>query len=113
MVELEQTWLIQRLNKPYPRKDSIGEIFSFGGGLKNGGLSDNAMALLRPIFSFEYMGAAEFDYLYCVAMSKYCAEFDRDTARPILYMTQSEINEYCEIHARGYSIWKKEQSRNH
>ena len=36
--------------------------FSFGGGLVNGGLSKDAMSLLKPIFSFDYMGSAEFEF---------------------------------------------------
>lgn len=58
-VELESTYLVQRLNAPHGNYDNP---FSFGGGLKNGGLSENAMNLLRPIFSFYYMGSAEFEF---------------------------------------------------
>lgn len=54
------TYLVQRLNAPLGNKGA--EIWSFGGGLKNGGLSENAMNLLRPIFSFDYMGSAEFEF---------------------------------------------------
>ena len=58
-------WLIQRLHKPESFKLAGVETdnpFSFGGGLINGGLSKEAMDLLRPIFSFDYMGAAEFEF---------------------------------------------------
>lgn len=66
-TEMKNTRLIQRLKKPgsgvpfehYGMKDNP---FSFGGGLKNGGLSDKAMDLIRGIFSFDYMGAAEFEF---------------------------------------------------
>ncbi len=62
---MKRSWLIQRLKKPY-RKDGIfggkDNPFSFGGGLRNGGLSDEAMDLLREVFSFDYMGAAEFEF---------------------------------------------------
>lgn len=63
--ELQQSWLIQRLDKPYKSESklgTLGEAFAFGGGLKNGGLSEDAMKLLRPIFSFDYMGSAEFEF---------------------------------------------------
>lgn len=62
---MKDTWLVQRLETP--RQLKLGGVavkdnpFSFGGGYKNGGLSDDAMALLREIFSFDYMGAAEFE----------------------------------------------------
>jgi hypothetical protein len=46
-----------------PAKGKIdSSMFAFGGGLKNGGLSDEAMKLLREIFSFDYMGSAEFEW---------------------------------------------------
>lgn len=63
-AELERSWLVQRLHKP-PRTTSVLGVdnpFAFGGGYKNGGLSDEAMGLLRGIFSFDYMGAAEFEF---------------------------------------------------
>jgi hypothetical protein len=63
--EMKRTWLVQRLEKP--RQWMLGgktgdNPFAFGGGLRNGGLSPEAMDLLRPIFSFDYMGAAEFEF---------------------------------------------------
>jgi len=71
MKELESTYLIQRLNTPHPGYDNP---FSFGGGLKNGGLSEDAMKLLRPIFSFDYMGSAEFEYGAIPECLKYIAK---------------------------------------
>lgn len=66
MIEMRRTWLIQRLERPHTSgllaqlgKDNP---FSFGGGLKNGGLRPEAMDLLRPVFSFAYMGSAEFEF---------------------------------------------------
>lgn len=56
----KRTWLIQRLNRPY--KNAKLNPFAFGGGYKNGGLSDEAMDLLNDVFSFDYMGAAEFEW---------------------------------------------------
>lgn len=61
---MKNTWLVQRLDMPYNGDHILGKDnpFAFGGGLKNGGLSDEAMDLLRGIFSFDYMGAAEFEF---------------------------------------------------
>lgn len=61
--EMRRTWLVQRLNPPR----SFGPLgvdnpFAFGGGLRNGGLSNEAMGLLRGIFGFDYMGSAEFEF---------------------------------------------------
>lgn len=52
--------LIQRLQPP--RDHKLANLFSFGGGYKNGGLSDDAMALLKNVFRFDYMGSAEFEF---------------------------------------------------
>jgi hypothetical protein len=73
--EMKGTWLIQRLQKPtqYELKGKRNP-FSFGGGLKNGGLSDDAMGLLRGIFSFDYMGAAEFEFGAVPQAIKFIAE---------------------------------------
>ena len=77
--ELERSYLIQRLHKPQPSMKIAGtEIvdnpFSFGGGLVNGGLSKEAMNLLRGIFSFDYMGAAEFEWGAVPAAIAFLAE---------------------------------------
>ena len=58
IAAMKPTRLIQRLEAP----QSVDNPFSFGGGYRNGGLTDEAMDLLRPIFSFDYMGAAEFEF---------------------------------------------------
>jgi hypothetical protein len=49
---------LQRLEMPREHMNP----FNFGGGLRNGGLSDEAAALLRPLFCFYYMGDAAFEY---------------------------------------------------
>lgn len=63
MAEFTSSWLVQRLEKPLSLGGGLKDNpFSFGGGYKNGGLTDDAMGLLRDIFSFDYMGAAEFEF---------------------------------------------------
>ena len=63
---MQDTYLVQRLEKPRQPRVVAGKKvynpFSFGGGYKNGGLSDQAMDMLREIFSFDYMGSAEFEF---------------------------------------------------
>lgn len=54
----KQPYLIQRIEPPI----TFINPFSFGGGLRNGGLLPEAMSLLKGIFSFDYMGSAEFEY---------------------------------------------------
>jgi hypothetical protein len=63
--KMKRTWLVQRLQKPAPmsiKGKDISNLFSFGGGFRNGGLTDEAMALLKNVFSFDYMGSAEFEW---------------------------------------------------
>lgn len=55
---MNRTRLIQRLEQPRGKDNP----FSFGGGYKNGGLTDDAMEILRSVWSFDYMGAAEFEF---------------------------------------------------
>jgi hypothetical protein len=52
-------WLVQRMEKPI---GGFPSVFSFGGGRVNGGFTENAMAVLRSIVSFDYMGSAEFEW---------------------------------------------------
>ena len=61
---MRDSYLIQRLDPPREAESLLGKNnpFAFGGGYRNGGLSDEAMDLLRPIFSFAYMGSAEFEF---------------------------------------------------
>lgn len=58
MTDFRDTRLVQRLQKPR----GYVNPFSFGGGLKNGGLSDEAFDLLKNVVSFDYMGAAEYEF---------------------------------------------------
>ncbi len=56
-IKMERSYLIQRLLAPVDYTP-----LSFGGGLRNGGLSEKAMELLRGVWSFDYMGSAEFEF---------------------------------------------------
>lgn len=60
---IHPTYLIQRLNKPY-KHDGIkpDEVFGFGGGHVRGGLSKEAFDLVAKLWSWDYMGAAEFEF---------------------------------------------------
>lgn len=62
---LKRSWLVQRLSRPHMREGVFDVLLSgmaFGGGLRNGGLSTEAMGLLSKVFRFEYMGSAEFEF---------------------------------------------------
>lgn len=65
MSEMKRTRLVQRLRAPHRGDGPLADLtgaFAFGGGLANGGLSGQAMSLLRDVFAFDYMGAAEFEF---------------------------------------------------
>lgn len=61
---MKKSYLIQRLLKPIVPVEGKFDpsMLAFGGGLKNGGLSDEAVKLFREVFSFDYMGSAEFEW---------------------------------------------------
>lgn len=53
-------YLVQRLKKPV---NYVNPFDGFGaGGLKNGGIKEDAMTVLRKVMTFDYMGAAEFEW---------------------------------------------------
>lgn len=64
-------FLLQRMLKPFPKtgdenKDRqlelLSSAFTFGGGYKNGGLSDEAWKVISEIWRYDYMGSAEFEF---------------------------------------------------
>ncbi len=74
--ELGRSYLIQRLHKPmnFSKFGFKDNPFSFGGGLLNGGISKEGMNRLREIFSFDYMGSAEFEWGAVPAALQFLAE---------------------------------------
>jgi len=62
---MKSSYLVQRLKKPFTSENkltALSNAFSFGGGLVNGGIPEDGMKLLKNIFRFDYMGAAEFEF---------------------------------------------------
>jgi hypothetical protein len=60
---MNTTCYVQRIKRPLtenPDEVTIDEVFSFGGG--GSGLSRDAWRIIRPIMSFDYMGAAEYEF---------------------------------------------------
>lgn len=63
--DMKRSYLIQRLLRPVNKEVlgmSVDNLFAFGGGLVNGGMSKEGMDAIRNIFAFDYMGAAEFEF---------------------------------------------------
>ena len=62
---MNNPYLIQRLKKPFEIETNLTKFanaFSFGGGLKNGGLGEEAFNLIKKIWRYDYMGSAEFEW---------------------------------------------------
>src|ERR1700753_1566668 len=62
---LQDSYLIQRLLAPHKKEgllSALGDAFSFGGGYKNGGLTQEGFDLIKSIMRFDYMGAAEYEF---------------------------------------------------
>src|SRR5208282_5675864 len=60
MTELRRTYLVQRLKTPY--KGNADNPFNFGGGLLRGGMNEEGYRALNQIFTFDYIGSAEFEF---------------------------------------------------
>lgn len=66
MSDYKRSWLIQRVERPYllPSGHPLAALdgaFSFG-CVARGGLSKEAFDVLRPLVSWDYMGAAEYEF---------------------------------------------------
>jgi hypothetical protein len=62
LTEILPTRLVQRLMLPRTPSSSPATPFSFGRGLRTGGLGPEALKALTGVCVFDYMGAAEFEY---------------------------------------------------
>ena len=64
-ISMERIHLVQRLKRPWDTEScmtAFSDSLAFGGGLINGGLTDEARGILGRIFRFDYMGASEFEW---------------------------------------------------
>lgn len=62
MGELERTLLVQRATSNLNKENPKTHDFSFGGGLRHGGVEPELMKKLNEVVDFEYMGATEFEF---------------------------------------------------
>ncbi len=103
-ASVTSSWLIQRLEIPRGRAVTP---FTFGAG-GSGGLSKEAIDLVSPIFSFAYMGAAEYEFgsvpkalntiaKYCGTGSGIAGELILDDeGRKVYYICSKEQQPYVE-----------------
>lgn len=89
--EMKSTHLIQRLEKPR----GFINPFSFGGGLRNGGMSAKAMDILKTIMSFDYMGSAEFEWGAVPAAFEFIAKQAAENNIRVYSMKVNNIYIYC------------------
>lgn len=97
----KRTYLIQRLEKPHGASvhGAMLNSMAFGGG--GSGLTREAMNLLSGIFSFDYMGAAEFEF---GALPKSLAPFAGDAAKLVAFQMTLGPGDYGQGFDRR---WKK------
>jgi hypothetical protein len=95
------TYLIQRLEQPHRRDGGIGaallDALAFGGG--GSGLSRKAHEALSECFSFDYMGAAEFEF---GALPKSLEPFVHDHEKLRAYEIALGPKEYADGFARRW-----------
>src|SRR4051812_12009846 len=98
MKQFKKPYLVQRLEKP--RNGGVmglASAFSFGGGLVNGGLSKEAMGMLKIIFSFNYMGSSEFEYgavpaaFQLLSTSKLVCGIMEGAQKPVYYICDHNL----------------------
>ena len=125
---MKRTYLIQRLQKPFPSdvntdREKLVNPFAFGGGLKDGGLSDGAMKLIKSIWRFDYMGSAEFEWgAVPESLSnifQYCKKKDVTTGiihlkKDIYYLCYKEVRQQVidvikDLYEKGDKYHLKEQ----
>lgn len=79
--KLRTSYLVQRLEKPISGSGLLADLasaFSFGGGLVNGGIPKEGMAIIKKIFSFDYMGSAEFEWGIVPSCLSFIVEHHKD-----------------------------------
>ena len=128
-------YLIQRLQKPFEKPETINP-FNFGGGLLLGGFDKKAFTELQKIFRFDYMGSAEFEWGIVPKAFESLIELRKKKllvagemkrkGKKIYFISQKEVEEnvvkYISLLAkhgdyykkRGdkfHSIWLKESTR--
>jgi len=99
MTDLQRTYLVQRLKTPY--KGNVDNPFNFGSGLLRGGMTEKGYHVLNQIFTFDYMGSAEFEFgavpKAIDAIAKGFAEGNGTTGQividgvPVYYLTHKNV----------------------
>lgn len=95
----KHTWLIQRLQQPHQSPDAplskVADMLAFGGG--GSGLTKEAREMLSRVFSFDYMGAAEFEF---GALPNSLQPFAKDADQLIAFTVGLKPKEIADHHKR-------------
>ena len=112
---MEKTHLIQRLKRPIERINP----FSFGAGLRNGGIPKEGMDLLSKIWSFDYMSATEFEHgAVPEALDKIWDYSNENHATKGLVHLPKEVHYICKKGTQEYvedtiqKLYKNEENLN-
>lgn len=109
---------IQRLAATYEGHEK--NPFNFGCGLINGGLTKEAMNIVKDIFAFDYMGAAEFEWgavptalgkIFALAVENKLSSFQLPNKLYVICPTdiKSDLTEWLNaIYIDEYSVRLKE-----
>lgn len=98
-LNMDRTNLVQRLRNP---KDIVANTFSFGGGLIYGGLSEKAFDNFTKIWTFDYMGAAEFEWGFIPkALQKIAGYYSEDKIVTKKIVLTKDVYYLCERNIEG------------
>lgn len=84
---MRRSWLIQRLISPRYEGEPPAGPFTFGAG--GSGLSDEALSLLDGVWSFDYMGAAEYEF---GAVARSLQDVAKKARREMLRASRFEVD---------------------
>ena len=112
---MEKTRLIQRLKEPTERISP----FSFGAGLRNGGIPKEGMDLLSKVWSFDYMSDAGFEHgVVPNALNKIWGYSNENHATKGLVHLPKDVHYICEKGTQEYvediiqKLYKNEEDLN-
>jgi len=113
-MEWKKPYLVQILKQPWEKtgtvRDGLQNAFSFGGGLKSGGFSKEAMQLLTNLWGWEYMGASEYEWGAVPEAMKKVVDYVNKNNYFAGYIEIEHPESVCNEHG-GVDIWNKKNPK--
>jgi len=113
-MEWKKPYLVQILKQPWEKtgtvRDGLQNAFSFGGGLKRGGFSKEAMQLLTNLWGWEYMGASEYEWGAVPEAMKKVVDYVNKNNYFAGYIEIEHPESVCNEHG-GVDIWNKKNPK--